>query len=210
MEYFNYKKEALDYLSKKDKKLALVIKSYGYIKREIKKDLFDGLIYIILGQQISKAAHLSIYNKLRSFKALTPCNILSYDKDILKSFGIGNIKGEYLKNIASFWQENSDFISKIKLLSNEEIMQSLIKIKGIGTWSVEMFLIFCLQKEDILSYKDLAIIRGLKMLYNHKDINKELFLKYQKRYAPFNSIASFYLWEISRLKQDELMGILKA
>ena len=73
----------------------------------------------------------------------------------------------------------------------------LSKLDGIGVWTAEMLMIFSLCRPDILSFGDLAIHRGLRMLYHHRKIDKKLFAKYQKRYSPYNTVASLYLWAIS-------------
>jgi DNA-3-methyladenine glycosylase II len=73
----------------------------------------------------------------------------------------------------------------------------LSKIKGIGQWTAEMILIFCLQRPNIFSYDDLAIHRGLRMLYHHRNISRKIFEKYRRRYSPYCTVASLYLWSIA-------------
>ena len=81
--------------------------------------------------------------------------------------------------------------------SDEEAIQELCSLKGIGVWTAEMILLFCLQRPDILSYNDLAIQRGLRMVYHHRQITKELFAKYKRRFSPCGSVASLYLRAIA-------------
>ena len=75
--------------------------------------------------------------------------------------------------------------------------EELIKLKGIGKWTAEMIMIFSMQRMNILSYGDLAIVRGMRMLYHHREITPEKFNKYWRRYTPYASIVSFYLWAIA-------------
>ena len=83
-------------------------------------------------------------------------------------------------------------------LSDEEAINYLTTLKGIGVWTAQMLLIFTLNRKNILSFDDLGIKKGLCALYHHKKLTKELFMRYQKRFSPFGSIASFYLWDISK------------
>ena len=73
----------------------------------------------------------------------------------------------------------------------------LVKTRRIGIWSAEMLMLFSMQRPDILSYRDLAIQRGLRMVYHHRDITRNLFEKYRRRYSPYNSVASLYLWAVA-------------
>lgn len=83
-------------------------------------------------------------------------------------------------------------------MSNVEVMKELIKIKGIGKWTAQMFLTFSLYRKDIISYSDLAIRRGIEWLYKlDHELTKKEFVEFEKRYSPYNTIASLYLWEIT-------------
>ena len=75
--------------------------------------------------------------------------------------------------------------------------QTLCQLPGIGRWTAEMLLIRCLERTDVLSYGDLAILRGLRMIYRHRNITKDLFCRYQKRYSPYGTVASIYIWAVS-------------
>ena len=88
-------------------------------------------------------------------------------------------------------------LDKLEHMNDAEAITALSSLKGIGKWTAEMILLFCLQRPDILSYDDLAIQRGLRMLYHHRKITRELFAKYQKRYSPYGSTAAIYLWAIA-------------
>lgn len=82
-------------------------------------------------------------------------------------------------------------------MPDEEVIRVLSSLKGIGVWTAEMILLFCMQRPDVLSYDDLAIQRGLRMLYHHRKIDRRLFEKYRRRYSPYGSVASLYLWAIA-------------
>ena len=89
-------------------------------------------------------------------------------------------------------------LEKIKEMADEDVIKTLVKLKGIGKWTAEMLMIFSLKRPDIISYDDLAIRRGMMKLYKHRDITPELFEKYRRRYSPYSSVASLYLWEKSK------------
>ena len=82
-------------------------------------------------------------------------------------------------------------------MDDAEAIRALSSLRGIGVWTAEMILLFCLQRPDILSYDDLAIQRGLRMVYHHRAIDRRLFEKYRRRYSPYGSVASLYLWAVS-------------
>ena len=77
------------------------------------------------------------------------------------------------------------------------MIDELVKLKGIGVWTAEMILLFCLERPDVFSYGDLAILRGLRMIYHHRKIDRRLFEKYRRRYSPYGSTASLYLWAVA-------------
>ena len=82
-------------------------------------------------------------------------------------------------------------------MTDEQVIRELSSLKGIGVWTAEMIMTFCMQRPDVVSYGDLAIIRGMRMLYRHREIDKEKFIRYRKRYSPYGTVASLYLWAIA-------------
>ena len=82
-------------------------------------------------------------------------------------------------------------------MPDELVIQELSALKGIGVWTAEMIMTFCMQRPNIVSFGDLAILRGMRMLYRHKEIDRAKFEKYRKRYSPYGTVASLYLWAIA-------------
>ena len=104
----------------------------------------------------------------------------------------------YIKGISdSALTKEIDF-ENLHMLSDDEVTKELTQLKGVGEWTCEMIMIHSLQRSDVLSYKDLAIRRGIMKLHNLEELSKEKFETYRKKYSPFNTVASFYLWEISK------------
>ena len=81
--------------------------------------------------------------------------------------------------------------------SDADAIRELTALKGIGVWTAEMILLFCMQRPDVFSYDDLAIQRGLRMVYHHRRIDRKLFEKYRRRFSPYCSVASLYLWAVA-------------
>lgn len=195
---FEYGKKEMDFLSKKDKKLKEQIEKIGFIKRNINDDIFSSLVNIIIGQQISSKAQKSIYQKIQlGLGEITPSKINNLKKEELQSFGMSFRKAEYIKNAAFNIENKKVDLSSLKDMTNEDVIDELTKLKGIGKWSAEMLLIFSFGRKDILSFDDYGIQKGLKLLYHHKTLDKQKLIRYKKRYSPYATIAGFYLWEIA-------------
>ena len=94
--------------------------------------------------------------------------------------------------------KNGEFnLDAVWQMSDEDAIRELSSLKGIGVWTAEMILLFCMQRPDIFSYDDLAIQRGLRMVYHHRKIDRKLFERYRRRFSPYCSVASLYLWAVS-------------
>ena len=106
-------------------------------------------------------------------------------------------KSVYIRNIAVDIINGSLNLDELYELPDDEVCRRLSSLNGIGTWTAEMLMTFSMQRPDILSWDDLAIRRGIMMLYGHKKLDKNLFGRYKKRYSPYGSVASLYLWGIS-------------
>ena len=130
-------------------------------------------------------------------KDVTPFAVHAVSAQELQALGISLRKAEYIKDFADKIVSGEFDLQAVEQMSDAEAITALSSLKGIGKWTAEMILLFCLQRSDILSYDDLAIQRGLRMLYHHRKITRELFNKYQKRYSPYGSTAAIYLWAIA-------------
>ncbi len=195
---FQYSHVELDYLKKKDKKLARAIEQIGMVEREVHSDLFHALIHSIIGQQISTKAVQTIWLRLRALlPELTPQALASCELEQIQSLGMSFRKAQHILDIARLVASGELDIESLYQLSDAELCARLTQLNGIGVWTAEMLMIFSMQRPNILSYGDLAILRGIRMLYRHKKITKDLFAKYHRRYSPYASVASIYLWAIA-------------
>ena len=198
MDYFEYGQKEVQYLKRKDKKLSAAIDRIGLIKREVTPEPFIALVSSVVAQQISKKAAETVWRRLcELLHEITPGNIIKADEEYIQKCGMTMKKVGYIKGIANAAISGEIDFDKFHSLTDEEIIVKLSSLHGVGVWTAEMLLIFSLNRPNIVSYKDLAICRGMMNLYGLKTLSKEQFEKYKKRYSPYGSAASLYLWELS-------------
>ena len=196
--YFEYGETEIAYLKSKDMKMAEVIEQVGFIKREVDTDLFSSVIHHIIGQQISTKAQATIWKRMSdSLGTVNAETILEADPAQLQSFGMTFRKVEYIRDFADKIHSGVFDLEAISEMNDQDAIKELSSLKGIGVWTAEMILLFCLQRTDIFSFDDLAIQRGLRMVYHHRKIDRKLFEKYRRRFSPYCSVASLYLWAVS-------------
>ena len=184
------------YLSNKDKVLKNIISSYYNEHLNINLNYYHSLINSIIGQQISVTAAKSIKNKFFNLhNNISPSNVLNLDLKLIKKCGLSKQKIMYIKNISSFFIKNKNFIKNIKKYDELFIKEKLIEIKGVGNWTADMFLIFSFGSPNIFPEGDLGFLKAISKAYK-KDLplNKDYMLKLKKKWSPYNSIATWYLW----------------
>ncbi len=196
--YFKYGIKEIEYLKSKDKKLAEIIDKIGMIKRPVIPDLFQALMHAIIGQQISTRAHTTIWERMKTtFPVFTPKAISNAATKEFQQIGLSCRKIEYMQDIARQIEEGRFDLQALYAMDDKTICTELCRFRGIGLWTAEMLMIFSMQRPNVLSYGDLAILRGLRMLYHHRTISKKNFMKYWRRYTPYASVASLYLWAVA-------------
>ena len=196
--YFAYGEEETDYLKKKDKRMAEVIDRIGHVERKVDTDLFSAVVHHIIGQQISMKAQATIWQRMQdTLGSVSAETILAAGVPALQALGMTFRKAEYLTDLAGRIVDGSFNLEAVRSMDDAEAIRALSSLRGIGVWTAEMILLFCMQRPDVLSYDDLAIQRGLRMLYHHRKIDRRLFEKYRRRYSPYGSVASLYLWAIA-------------
>jgi len=198
MHYFQYGDDAVQYLKRRDRRLGEAIDIIGPIRREVRPDLFEALVHSIVGQQISMKAQDTIWRRIgEDLGAVTPESVSACSIEKLQSFGISFRKAQYIRDAAERVLDGRLDIAALHGMSDDEVRAELVKLSGVGVWTAEMLMLFSMQRPDILSYGDLAIQRGMRMLYRRRQITKPLFEKYRRRYSPYGSVASLYLWAIA-------------
>lgn len=198
MGFFEYSEEETGYLKSRDKRLGEVIDKTGHIYRQTDDNLFSSVIHHIIGQQISTKAQATIWQRIKTaYGEVTPGIIYNSSVNELQLFGITFRKAGYIKDFSEKVINGEFNLNAVAKMPDKEAVAALSGLKGVGVWTAEMILLFCLQRKDILSYSDLAIHRGMGMVYHHKKIDKKLFEKYRKRFSPYGSIASLYFWAVA-------------
>lgn len=186
---------------KKDKTLKKVIDRVGELNHKKDQDLYVSLMRSIVGQQLSIKAAATIWGRfLALFKEgyPEPKLLLKMKDDRLRSVGLSYQKAGYLKNIARFSIEKTLDYKKLKVKEDEELIEYLVEIKGVGRWTVEMILMFSLNRHDILPKDDLGIQNGIKSLYGLEPATKkELFSEMERvaeNWRPYRTLACMYIW----------------
>jgi len=179
-----------------DPKLKPLIKKYGKPDFGISNDPFKTLIKYIISQQLSMQSAKAIYTRfldLFNDKPM-PSTVNNTNYTNLKGIGLSKQKIRYIKEISKYFlNHNIDFMS----LTNKEVYNELIQIKGIGPWTIDIFLMFTLFRTDILPIGDLGIKKGFKILYNLDQLPTDKFMiDKAKDWVPYQSIVAMYLWKI--------------
>lgn len=184
---------AIDYLVNKDQTLKNIIATYGNPIVQKRDQGFASMCHIILEQQVSIASAKACYAKIQDyFGAITPEIILHCNDDELRNCGVSRQKTLYLKDLASKVLSNEIDFSSFASKSEAQIRAELIAIKGVGNWSIEVYLMFCLQSEDIIPLGDIAIKNTIIELYAHNSPEEMELLSQQ--WKPYRTMASYILW----------------
>lgn len=187
----------LSHLTKHDPVLGKLIANIGCYELELNDDYYLKLISSIIGQQLSVKAANTIFSRVKNLcNGVSPQNIISLADDELRNAGVSRPKIKYIKHLSKEIINNRINLNSLFFLSDEEVVSELTKIKGIGRWTAEMFMIFSLGRLDIFSTSDAGLRRAIKWLYNVDDsIEISLLNGISDNWKPYRSIASLYLWE---------------
>lgn len=196
--YFPYGEKEIAYLKSRDRRLGEIIDILGHPERPLDDDLFSAVIHHIVAQKISAKAGQTIWNRMNELLGeITPARVSDAGTDTLQSVGMTYKKAESIHAFAEKVISCQFDLNALNGMRDEEAIKALSSLDGIGTWTAEMLLLHCLQRPDILSFGDLAIQRGMRMVYRHRKIDKKLFETYKRRYSPYGSVAAIYLWKVS-------------
>lgn len=194
--------EKVQVLLRTNERLAKLLTYVGYCELSLEKDEFKCLVKYIVGQQISDKARDTIWGRWHlEGVPVTFEYFLSKEVNELTNLGISKRKITAVKTLASEVESKSINLVDLQNLSNKEVMNQLTQIKGIGPWTVEMFLIFSLGRENVLSKGDGTIKRALKWLFELQDLpNADQVQKYFNQWSGLETVVSAYFWKASELK----------
>ena len=184
-------------LSKRDPVLRKIIKKYNKSFLTTRSNPFFSLCRTIVGQQVSTRAADSIWSKFeeKCKKSITPNAVIQISARSLKSAGLSRQKISYLKIIARAFKSKSFDIRKLKRMNDEKAIDYITKLKGLGVWSAEMFLIFNLNRPNIFPIKDIGLLRAISKNYKTSYPPTKSFLdKISKLHNDYRSVFTFYMW----------------
>lgn len=185
-----------DHLAINDPDLQLILENHGYPPMWTRKNTFETLVHIILEQQVSLASALAALNKLKEkIKEITPENILKLNDEEMRECYVSRQKNIYIKGLANAIVCGEIALENLPELSNDEVRKTLVNLKGIGNWTVDVYLMFTLQRTDIFPIGDLAAVNAVKRLKQlESKTKKEEILEISQQWKPFRSVASMMLW----------------
>ena len=186
----------------RDKIMKVLINKFGRPDFKRGQDYFQSLLRSIVFQQLSGKAAQTIYERFVSLipktSSLCPNEVLKLDKYEMRTAGLSIQKIDYVRNLADYFENNSFKKKDVERMTDEEISKKLIQIKGIGQWTVDMFLMFALNRADILPCADLGIQKGIMKILNMKNLpSKKEMENCSRKWRPYRTIACWYLWRIA-------------
>ena len=193
-------KLAVKYLSR-DNDLKTLIDHFGVITLKRRRNYFKSLLRSIIHQQLSSKAAGTIENRfLELYNASrypSPEEVLKTPAEVIQNVGISRMKTEYIRDLAKVIVDRDIRLDKLTELSNDEVGTVLKQVRGIGQWTVDMFLIFSLNRPDVFPLNDLGIQKGLMLFLGRaKYLDRESMLSYSEKWKPYRTLVSLYLWKI--------------
>jgi DNA-3-methyladenine glycosylase II len=185
--------KAIDYLLEKDVIFKGIIKQYGMPTIPIRPQGFETLVLLILEQQVSidsaKATFLKIKAKEKNFE---PVVLLNLSDEEFRNLGVSRQKTSYIKALSTAILNKDIDLESLPTKTAEQVREELIKIKGIGNWTIDIYLMFCLQAPDLLPLGDIAVVNTIKELLDIH--NKEDMELHTIKWSPYRSVATYLLW----------------
>jgi DNA-3-methyladenine glycosylase II len=195
--------EGTQILKKKDRRLGRWIETVGPVSLRRQRHQFGALCCSIISQQIGSAAAKSIHGRFSelftSKRGPNPAELLGFKRPRLLGCGLSRSKVDYLKGLAREFHDGSLARARLGSLEDSDVMQRLTQIRGIGPWTVEMFLIFSLGRLDVFSVRDLALRTGVERVVEEPLTAPEI-EEVASRWSPYRSVACLYLWKIAHWK----------
>lgn len=176
-----------------DPALSELIEEIGCLNLEKSEQPFKRLVVSIVNQQLSTQSAAAIRERLFEKFEIRPENLVEAEAEDLKSVGLSRQKVDYLKSAAERFIEDDLSLSKFEKMSDNEVIEELTQIHGVGVWTAKMFLIFVLAREDVFPVEDLGIRRGMETLYG--EMSRGEMKDKAESWKPYRSFASLYVWK---------------
>lgn len=187
---------SIQYLCRKDKRLAKVIAMIGPIAYVPHADSYSFLVHEIIEQMLSVKAGAKIYGRLEELCGgeISPVTITSLSDEQIKSIGTSTSKVKYIRGLTEAVETGVIDFEQLALMGDSDIVKKLTSLHGIGTWTAKMYLIFALNRQDVLPYEDVAFLQSYEWLYATKDRSRAAVEKKCRKWKPYSSIAARYLY----------------
>ena len=196
--------QAIRHLRKADPVMRNVIRKAGPFTMQLHRNRFRALVFSILGQQISGKAAASIRARLIEYlkpEQISPQSIARLTPEKLRSVGVSPQKANYLLDLATQVVEGKLRLDCVARMSDENVIDALVQVKGIGVWTAQMFLIFSLGRPDVFPHDDLGVRSAIRNLYGLDELpNKEISHRIATPWRPYASVASWYCWRSLEFK----------
>lgn len=194
-----YWDEACRHLAKRDRVMRKLIPSYGDARLQSRGDAFSTLARSIVGQQISVKAAQSVWERFAALapgsRSLQPASVLGLDTASMREVGLSARKVEYLRDLARHFDAGTVHVRQWQQMDDEEIIEELIAIRGIGRWTAEMFLIFHLMRPNVMPLDDLGLLKGISVNYfSGEPVSRAEAREVGDAWSPFRSVATWYIW----------------
>ena len=200
---FSVTNEIMEYLKSKDEVFDYLYSKFGLISIDLDTDLFSSVVVNIIGQMLSKKAADNITSRFLTIcnNQITAESILTLDRENIRSCGLSYSKADYILEFSKRFANNEFDFSILNSLNDVETIKYLKKIKGVGLWTAEMLALFCLGRENIFSYDDVALKNGIIKAKGYKTLSKKRFEMLRKKYTPYCSYASLYFYRLNDSKE---------
>ncbi len=190
---------SVKYLLKRDPSLKELFYNPPIENLYPESNFFQSIIRSIVYQQLSGKAARKIYQRFINIFKLDkypdPKDVLNISNEKLKSVGLSYMKVDYIKNVATYFMENPKIITSLDYKSDQEIIDLVSSIRGVGVWTVQMFLIFTLNRPDVFPVTDLALQKGYSAYYKKKKLSDpKIMLDHSKKWIPHRTTMSLYFW----------------
>lgn len=196
-------KDQIDYLSSKDATLKNIVETFGLPVVQLREQGFAALAHIILEQQVSIASAKATYKKLEEkLTEITAQKVLATPDEEFRNCGVSRQKTAYLKDMAQREVSGTLDFASFQNKPIDQVTSELLAIKGVGNWTVEVYLMFCLQSPNIIPLGDIAIRNTIKELYGIHEVHKMDELA--QNWEPFRTLASYILWHHYLAKRNRL------
>ena len=194
-------KKAVKYLMKSDPELIPLLDAFKIQDLKPETDYFKSLTRSIVYQQLSGKAAKTISDRFillyKDKSYPTPVDVINIDHEKLRSVGLSNSKAQYIKNIAHAFLDNPDTYDSLEKMDDQDIIDTLITIKGVGPWTAQMFLMFTLNRPDVFPVTDLGVQKGFQHYYKLSEMpTPGQMLKKSEQWAPYRTVVSLYFWRL--------------